>query len=39
MARQPRRMRTYITRSEIIAGIAFAVVLIWLALMAISIGA
>lgn len=40
MARQPRRMRPpLITRSEVFAAVALGLIVIWLALMAIGMGA
>lgn len=38
MARQPRRMNRYITRSEIIATLFIALVVAWLVLVAIGMG-
>jgi hypothetical protein len=39
MARQPRRVRrTYITRSEVITAVIFALAMVWLAMMAVGLG-
>jgi hypothetical protein len=38
MARLPRRMRPFITRSEIITGVIFAIVVVWLAMVALGMG-
>lgn len=38
MARLPRRMRPFITRSEVIATVVFSVLVVWLALVAIGMG-
>lgn len=38
MARQPRRTSPLISRSEIIASLCFAAVIVWLALVALSLG-
>jgi hypothetical protein len=38
MARLPRRMRPFITRSEIITGVVFAVAVVWLALIVLGMG-
>lgn len=38
MARLPRRMRPFITRSEIITGVVFAVAVLWLAMIALGMG-
>ena len=38
MARLPRRMRPFITRSEIITGVAFAIVIAWLVMVALGMG-
>ena len=38
MARQPRRMNRYITRSEIIATVFIALIAAWLALVAVGMG-
>ena len=39
MARLPRRMRPFITRSEIITGVIFAVAVAWLTMVALGMGA
>ena len=36
MARLPRRMRPFITRSEIFATVAFTILVVWLALIALG---
>ena len=38
MARLPRRMRPFITRSEIITGLVFMIVIAWLAMVALGMG-
>jgi hypothetical protein len=38
MTRLPRRVRPYITRSEVLTAIVFAVAILWLALIAIGMG-
>jgi hypothetical protein len=38
MARLPRRVRPFITRSEVLTAIVFAVAILWLALIAMGMG-
>jgi hypothetical protein len=38
MARLPRRMRPFVTRSEIITGVIFAIAIVWLAMVALGMG-
>jgi hypothetical protein len=38
LARQPRRSQSLVSRNDIIVGIIFAVLVLWLALVAIGMG-
>ncbi len=38
MARRPRRLRPFITRSELLATVFFAIVVLWLAMIAVGMG-
>jgi hypothetical protein len=38
LARQPRRSHSLVSRNDIIVGIIFAVLVLWLALVAIGMG-
>ncbi len=38
MARLPRKVRPFITRSEVLAAIFFAIMVVWFAMIAIGMG-